>query len=107
MKEMRKETDGTSVFLYGAILCFFSFISLKEMLLQTFSFYMNAYWPDGLKPKRATLCPLDRSLGLVSILWSGHMNAFIKKKRIVFVKEEIKIVFFIKYFLLMSRLLGP
>ena len=86
-------------FLYGAILCFFSFISLKEMLLQTFSFYMNAYWPDGLKPKRATLCPLDRSLGLVSILWSGHMNAFIKKKRIVFVKEEIKIVFFINYFL--------
>ena len=34
---------------------------------------MNAYWPDGLKPKRATLCPLDRSLGLVSILWSGHI----------------------------------
>jgi hypothetical protein len=35
-----------------------------------------------LKPKRATLCPLDRSGFNL-----GPMNAFIIKKRIIFVKE--------------------
>ena len=60
---------------------------------------MNAYWPDGLKPKRATLCPLDRSLGLVSILWSGHIvhkrEVFKRMKRNLLIEFSYNFLWFV------------